>query len=37
MANIGVPDRWWYEPEESPLDLPVPEPVEEPAVPEPVS
>lgn len=30
MAQIGEPDRWWYEPATNPLDLPVP--IEEPAV-----
>jgi hypothetical protein len=34
MARIGKPDRWWYEPAESPLDVAIPEVAEslEPAV-----
>lgn len=39
VADIGKPDRWWYEPADDPLALPVPDeaPVEEPApAPEPV-
>ncbi len=39
MADIGKPDRWWYEPADDPLAVPVPDmPAEEPvpAPPEPV-
>lgn len=34
MAQIGEPDRWWYEPETNPLEVPI-APAEEPATPAP--
>jgi hypothetical protein len=34
MADIGRPGRWWYEPEDDPLALPIPD-VEPAAVPTP--
>jgi hypothetical protein len=39
MADIGRPERWWYEPEDDPLVVPMPQeaPNSEPAPqPEPV-
>lgn len=37
VARIGEPDRWWYEPADSPLSLPVPEEVPDAEPAQPVS